>query len=188
MVKFSEMGLKKEIVAALEDVGITEAFPIQETAMPHILNGEDIIGQAHTGSGKTFAFSIPIIQGIDPSVRGPVALILVPTRELAVQVTEEIKKVSKYTGVKSIPIYGGASLNMQIGSLRWGQQIVVATPGRLMDLMERRAISLREVRYLVLDEADRMLDMGFINDIEFIVKNIPTNRQTLLFPRQCPRT
>ncbi len=187
MVKFSEMQLAKEIVDALNDAGLVEAFPIQETAMPHILNGEDVIGQAHTGSGKTFAFSLPIIQGIDPSTKGVAALILVPTRELAVQVREHIKKVSKYTGVKSIPIYGGASLNMQIGSLRWGQQIVVATPGRLIDLMERRAISLRNVRYLVLDEADRMLDMGFINDIEFIIRHIPKHRQTLLFSATMPK-
>ena len=187
MVKFSEMKLKEEIVKALNEEGLVDAFPIQETAMPHILNGEDLIGQAHTGSGKTFAFSVPIIQKIDPSVRGIKALILVPTRELAFQVTEEIKKAAKYIGVKSIAIYGGVSLTMQFNTLKWGQQIVVATPGRLIDLLDRRVISLNQVKYLVLDEADRMLDMGFIDDIEFILENIPKNRQTLLFSATMPK-
>ncbi len=186
MVKFSEMGLKEEIIQALNDLGLTEAFPIQETAMPHILNGEDVIGQAHTGSGKTLAFSVPIIQKIDSSVRGIAALIIVPTRELAMQVREEIKKFSKYTGTKSIPIYGGVSLRMQYDSLKWGQQIVVATPGRLLDLLERKAIFLNHVEYLVLDEADRMLDMGFIDDIELILKNVPKHRQTMLFSATMP--
>lgn len=186
MVKFSEMGLRKEIVDALADEGLLETFPIQETTMPHILNGEDVIGQAHTGSGKTLAFSVPIIQNIDASDRGVAALVLVPTRELAVQVREEIKKFSKYTGTKSIPIYGGTSLRMQYDALKWGQQIVVATPGRLLDLLERKAIFLNRVRFVVLDEADRMLDMGFIDDIERILKNIPRDRQTLLFSATMP--
>ncbi len=187
MVKFSEMNFKKELVNALSEIGLVEAFPIQETTMPHILNGEDLIGQAHTGSGKTFAFSLPIIQNIDPSSKGINALILVPTRELAVQVTEEIKKAAKYTRVKAVAIYGGVSISMQYRALQWGQQIVVATPGRLIDLMNRRAISLSKVKFLVLDEADRMLDMGFINDIEFIINSIPKNRQTLLFSATMPR-
>jgi len=186
MVKFSEMGLKREIVDALDEIGLVESFPIQEATMPHILNGEDVIGQAHTGTGKTLAFSIPIIQKINPSVREISALILVPTRELALQVIEEIKKFSKYTGVKSIAIYGGISLMMQFRSLKWGQQIVVATPGRLIDLLERRVIYLNHVKFLVLDEADRMLDMGFVDDIEFILSNIPKNRQTLLFSATMP--
>jgi ATP-dependent RNA helicase DeaD len=186
MVKFSEMGLKKEIVDALDDIGLEETFPIQEAAMPQILNGDDVIGQAHTGMGKTLAFSIPIIQKLDPSVREIAALILVPTRELAAQVTEEIKKFSKYTGVKSIAIYGGISLMMQFRALKWGQQIVVATPGRLIDLLKRGAIYLNGVRFVVLDEADRMLDMGFIEDIEFILSSIPKNRQTLLFSATMP--
>ena len=187
MVKFSEMGLKKEIVSALSDEGLTEAFPIQETAMPHILHGEDLIGQAHTGSGKTLAFSLPIINNIDPAIKGLTALVLVPTRELALQVTGEIKKAAKHSGVKAIPIYGGVSISMQYSTLQWGQQIVVATPGRLMDLMERNAISLSKVKFLVLDEADRMLDMGFIHDIEFIIRHIPKNRQTLLFSATMPK-
>lgn len=187
MVKFSEMNLNEEIVRSLKEEGLVETFPIQENTMPHILNGEDLIGQAHTGSGKTFAFSLPIIQMIDPKVKGITALILVPTRELAIQVNDEIKKAAKYTGVKSIAIYGGVSLNMQFHTLKWGQQIVVATPGRLIDLLDRRAISLSHVKFLVLDEADRMLDMGFIEDIRYIVDNIPKNRQTLLFSATMPR-
>jgi ATP-dependent RNA helicase DeaD len=187
MVKFSEMGLKKEIVDALSEEGLVDAFTIQETAMPHILNGEDLIGQAHTGSGKTFAFSLPIIHKIDPSVKGVTALILVPTRELALQVTEEIKRAAKYTGVKAIEIYGGVSINRQFDLLKWAQQIIVATPGRLIDLMNRRAVSLNNVKFLVLDEADRMLDMGFIDDIEFIIRHVPKNRQTLLFSATMPK-
>ena len=187
MAKFSEMGLKKGILDSLTEAGFTDTFPIQETAMPHILNGEDLIGQAHTGSGKTFAFSLPIIHKIDPSVKGVTALILVPTRELALQVTEEIKRAAKYTGIKAIEIYGGVSINRQFDLLKWGQQIVVATPGRLIDLMNRRAVSLNNVKFLVLDEADRMLDMGFIDDIEFIIHHIPKNRQTLLFSATMPK-
>lgn len=186
MVKFSEMKLKKEIIDALDEIGLVDAFPIQEVAMPHILKGDDVIGQAHTGTGKTFAFSIPVVQKIDSSVRGTTALVLVPTRELALQVADEIKKVSKYTGVKSIAIYGGVSINMQFDLLKWGQQIIIATPGRLIDLMNRNAINLRHVKYLILDEADRMLDMGFIEDIEFIIKDIPKERQTLLFSATMP--
>lgn len=180
------MGLKKEILDALDGIGLAEAFPIQETTIPHILNGEDVIGQAHTGTGKTLAFSIPIIQKINPSVREIAALILVPTRELALQVTEEIKKFSKYTGTKSIAIYGGTSIIMQLRALKWGQQIVVATPGRLIDLLDRRAIYLNHVKFVVLDEADRMLDMGFVDDIEFILSKISKDRQTLLFSATMP--
>lgn len=186
MVKFSEMELRKEIVDALNDIGLVEAFPIQETAMPHILKGDDVIGQAHTGTGKTFAFSIPLVQKINPSSKETTALILVPTRELALQVADEIKKVSKYAGIRSIAIYGGVSLKMQFDMLKWGQQIVIATPGRLIDMMNRNAISLRNVKYLVLDEADRMFDMGFIDDIQFIIKTIPKERQTLLFSATMP--
>ena len=186
MVKFSEMELRKEIVNALNDIGLVEAFPIQETAMPHILKGDDVIGQAHTGTGKTFAFSIPLVQKINPSSKETTALILVPTRELALQVADEIKKVSKYAGIRSIAIYGGVSLKMQFDMLKWGQQIVIATPGRLIDMMNRNAISLRNVKYLVLDEADRMFDMGFIDDIQFIIKTIPKERQTLLFSATMP--
>ncbi|MBI4009790.1 MAG: DEAD/DEAH box helicase [Candidatus Aenigmarchaeota archaeon] len=186
MVKFSEMELRKEIVDALNGIGLVEAFPIQEAAMPHILKGDDVIGQAHTGTGKTFAFSIPLVQKINPSSKETTALILVPTRELALQVADEIKKVSKYAGIRSIAIYGGVSLKMQFDMLKWGQQIVIATPGRLIDMMNRNAISLRNVKYLVLDEADRMFDMGFIEDIQFIIKTIPKERQTLLFSATMP--
>ncbi len=186
-MKFSEMGLKKEIVDALNDIGLTETFPIQESTMPLILSGEDVIGQAHTGSGKTFAFSLPMMNNIDTSIRGTVALILVPTRELATQVREEIAKVSKYIGVKSIAIYGGASLRMQYDALKWEQHIIVATPGRLIDMINREGVSLSKIKYLVLDEADMMLDMGFIEDIEFILSKIPKARQTMLFSATMPK-
>ncbi len=186
MVKFSELGLKKEIVSALSAAGITELTPIQENAIPHAMKGEDVIGQAHTGTGKTFAFGLPIIDKIDPDFWGPVALIITPTRELALQIREEIKKASVNTGVKSVTLYGGTNLQTQIDSLKWGQQIIVATPGRLIDLFKKGATSFKNVKYVVLDEADRMFDMGFIDDIKFVMDNVPKERQTMLFSATMP--
>lgn len=178
---FEQLGLSKEIVKALKEIGFEIPFPIQEEAIPLILKGSDIVGQAHTGTGKTAAFSLPILQKIRRN--GPIqALILVPTRELAVQVTNEINKFGKYTGIRTVAIYGGQSIGLQHNQLRRHAQIVVATPGRLIDHIKQESIDLNRVNFVVLDEADRMLDMGFIDDIKFILFYIKEeNRQTCLF-------
>ena len=178
---FEQLGLNKEIVRALKEIGFEIPFPIQEEAIPLILNGSDLVGQAHTGTGKTAAFSLPILQKIRRN--GPIqALILVPTRELAVQVTNEINKFGKYTGIRTVAIYGGQSIGLQYNQLRRHAQIVVATPGRLIDHIKQESIDLNRVNFVVLDEADRMLDMGFIDDIKFILFYIKEeNRQTCLF-------
>jgi ATP-dependent RNA helicase DeaD len=178
---FEQLGLSKEIVKALKEIGFEIPFPIQEEAIPLILKGSDVVGQAHTGTGKTAAFSLPILQKI--SRNGPIqALILVPTRELAVQVTNEINKFGKYTGIRTVAIYGGQSIGIQHNQLRRHVQIVVATPGRLIDHIKQESIDLNKVNFVVLDEADRMLDMGFIDDIKFILFYIKEeNRQTCLF-------
>ncbi len=182
---FEELGLSAQLTKALAENGFKTPFPIQETAIPLILQGKDVVGQAHTGTGKTAAFGLPILQQIKPG--GPVqVLILAPTRELAVQVTEEINRFAKYTGIKSVTIYGGQSINLQLDKLRRGVQIVVATPGRLIDHIKQGSIILDDVRFVVLDEADRMLDMGFIDDIKFILFYVNEDRQTCLFSATMP--
>jgi len=178
-MKFSEMKLSEGVAKALEEMKFDEAFPIQTTTIPPIMEGKDVIGKAESGSGKTLAFAIPIVEKIKYQ-KNIQALIITPTRELAEQVCREIQKVGKYTKVRTLAVYGGKSMDMQIKS--FGQvNVVVATPGRLMDHIRRNNIDLRHVNTLVLDEADRMLDMGFIDDIRFILRFIPTQRQTLLF-------
>src|ERR671927_586609 len=180
---FQQLGLGAEILKALKENGFEEPFPIQEAAIPLILKGVDVIGQAHTGTGKTAAFALPILSKIKIRRNGPIqALILVPTRELAVQVTNEINKFGKYTGIRTVAIYGGQSIGLQYNQLRRHAQIVVATPGRLIDHIKQESIDLNRVNFVVLDEADRMLDMGFIDDIKFILFYIKEeNRQTCLF-------
>jgi ATP-dependent RNA helicase DeaD len=174
-----------EFVRALEDNGFDIPFPIQETAIPSILKGVDVIGQAHTGTGKTAAFSLPILSRLKR--KGPLqAMIIVPTRELAVQVTTEINKFAKYTDIRTIAVYGGQSIGLQQDLLKRGVQIIVATPGRLIDHLKRGSIQLDDVRYVVLDEADRMLDMGFIDDIKFILFYVSEDRQTCLFSATMP--
>ncbi len=178
--------MSAEILKALKENKFETPFPIQEAAIPLILKGLDVIGQAHTGTGKTAAFSLPILTKIKRN--GPIqALILVPTRELAVQVTNEISKFVRYTGLRSVSIYGGQSIGLQHDLLRRGVQIVVATPGRLIDHLKRGSIQLDDVRYVVLDEADRMLDMGFIEDIKFILFYVTEDRQTCLFSATMPQ-
>jgi ATP-dependent RNA helicase DeaD len=178
-MKFSEMKISSEISKALEEMKFQETFPIQESAIPPIMEGKDVIGKAESGSGKTLAFAIPIVEKITYP-KNIQALILTPTRELAEQVCKEIQKVGKYMKTRAIAVYGGKSIEMQTRA--FGQvNIVVATPGRLMDHIRRNNIDLRHVSTLVLDEADRMLDMGFIDDIKFILRFIPKERQTLLF-------
>jgi ATP-dependent RNA helicase DeaD len=182
---FQQLGLSTEIIKALKENGFDAPFPIQEEAIPFILKGVDVIGQAHTGTGKTAAFSLPILTKVKRN--GPIqALILVPTRELAVQVTTEINKLAKYTGIRTVSIYGGQSINIQHDQLKKGTQIVVATPGRLIDHVKQGSIQLDDVSFVVLDEADRMLDMGFIDDIKFILFYINEERQTCLFSATMP--
>ncbi len=182
---FEELGLSAELTRALRENKFDEPFPIQEAAIPLILQGKDVVGQAHTGTGKTAAFGLPILSRIKPD--GPVqALILAPTRELAVQVTNEISRFAKYTGIRMVSIYGGQSINVQLDKLRRGVQIVVATPGRLIDHIKQGSIILDYVKFVVLDEADRMLDMGFIDDIKFILFYVNEDRQTCLFSATMP--
>lgn len=182
---FENLGLSAQLTKALAENGFKAPFPIQETAIPLILQGKDVVGQAHTGTGKTAAFGLPILQQIKPG--GPVqVLILAPTRELAVQVTDEINRFAKYTGIRAVTIYGGQSINLQLDKLRRGVQIIVATPGRLIDHIKQGSIILDDVRFVVLDEADRMLDMGFIDDIKFILFYVNEDRQTCLFSATMP--
>jgi ATP-dependent RNA helicase DeaD len=182
---FEELSLSAQLTKALAENGFKAPFPIQEIAIPLILQGKDVVGQAHTGTGKTAAFGLPILQQIKPG--GPVqVLILAPTRELAVQVTDEISRFAKYTGIRAATIYGGQSINLQHDKLRRGVQIIVATPGRLIDHIKQGSIILDEVKFVVLDEADRMLDMGFIDDIKFILFYVNEDRQTCLFSATMP--
>jgi ATP-dependent RNA helicase DeaD len=179
---FSELGLSEEILRAVTEMGFTAPSPIQAQGIPAVLQGHDVIGQAQTGTGKTAAFGIPVLERIDTTSNATQALILCPTRELAVQVSEEINKLAKYKrGLRIEAIYGGDSIERQIRSLKRGVHIVVGTPGRVMDHMQRRTLHFDEVRMMVLDEADEMLDMGFREDIESILSEMPEDRQTILF-------
>jgi ATP-dependent RNA helicase DeaD len=185
LTKFEELGLKKSLLDGLRDMNFLEPFPIQATAIPVLLSGQDVIGQAHTGTGKTAAFSLPILQNIVPK-GGIQALILAPTRELAVQISGEIDKFAKYTGIRNVTIYGGQSINVQFKDLDRGVEIVVATPGRLIDHLKRGSIELNDIKFVVLDEADTMLDMGFIDDIKFILDLTPERKITALFSATMP--
>jgi len=178
---FEELPLSPQVMKAVEDLGFKEVFPIQAQAIQPLLEGKDIIGQAQTGTGKTAAFGIPMIERLDPKINRVQGLVLTPTRELAVQVADHMNKFGKYKGFKVLPVYGGESIGKQIWALERGVHIVVGTPGRIIDLMERGTLNLSSVRILVLDEADRMLDMGFIEDIDYILRRVSANRQTSLF-------
>ncbi|RNI30550.1 DEAD/DEAH box helicase [Rufibacter latericius] len=181
-IKFQELPLSEEIQRAIVDLGYEEASPIQTAAIPILLEGRDVIGQAQTGTGKTAAFAIPTIEGIDPNNREVQALILCPTRELAIQVSEEIQKLVKYKrGISVVPIYGGQPYERQLRALRQGVQIVIGTPGRVMDHIERGTLNLETTKTIILDEADEMLDMGFREDIEFVLTKMPAERQTVFF-------
>ncbi len=182
LLRFDELSLSQEVQQAVADMGFETASPIQSEAIPFILEGRDVIGQAQTGTGKTAAFGIPMVETIVPFEKFVQGLILCPTRELAVQVTEEIKKISKHKkGIWVTTVYGGDSIERQIKSLKSGANIVVGTPGRVIDLIERRALKLENVKMVVLDEADEMLDMGFREDIESILEETPAQRQTIFF-------
>jgi ATP-dependent RNA helicase DeaD len=184
---FKEMGLDEKVQRALAENGFDKPFPIQEAAIPLILEGRDVIGQAHTGTGKTAAFVLPLLTKIKSENRQVQALVLVPTRELAMQVTKEFQKFSRYSGISAVSVYGGQSFGLQAGLMRKGAQVVVATPGRLIDHLKQRTARLDGVKLVVLDEADRMLDMGFIDDIRFILsKAAKGTRQTMLFSATMP--
>ena len=181
-LRFEDMNISNEICRAVLDMGFEEATPIQSQAIPVILEGKDIIGQSQTGTGKTAAFGIPLLERINPEDRRLQALILCPTRELAIQVSEEFRKLLKYKdNIRVLPIYGGQPIDRQIAALRKGTQVVIGTPGRVMDHMRRRTIKAETVQMMVLDEADEMLDMGFREDIETVLVKIPEEHQTLLF-------
>ncbi len=179
---FSDLGISGAILEAIEVLGFETPSAIQEQAIPVALGGADIVGLSHTGSGKTLAFAIPALECIDPDVNGVQVLTLCPTRELAVQICREVDKLALFLdGVSAVPIYGGASFKPQLDALNRGVQFVVGTPGRVMDLMESGALQLDNLRMLILDEADEMLDMGFLEDIEHIADAMPDERQTLFF-------
>ncbi len=178
---FKDLPLSAEVMKGIEELGFNNLFPIQAQAMTPLLEGKDVIGQAQTGTGKTAAFGIPMIERLNPEIKSVQGLVLVPTRELAVQVADHMGQFGKYTRLKVLPVYGGEPIGRQIHALKGGVQIVVGTPGRIIDLLERRILDLVSVRVVVLDEADRMLDMGFIDDIEYILSRVPSNRQTSLF-------
>ncbi|MEY2508501.1 MAG: ATP-dependent helicase DeaD [Verrucomicrobiota bacterium] len=185
---FAELGLAPEILKAIERMGFEEASPIQSAAIPVLLQGADVVGQSQTGSGKTAAFGIPAIQAVDPDLRAPQVLILCPTRELAVQVAEEIAKLAFFKrGVRELPIYGGQSYERQFRGLQAGAQIIIGTPGRVMDHLERKSLKLDQIKMVILDEADRMLDMGFVDDIKTILRQAPEKRQTVFFSATIPR-
>jgi ATP-independent RNA helicase DbpA len=187
LTNFKELNIPNELIENLDSLGYREMTPIQQAAIHHILDGKDIIGKAKTGSGKTLAFALPLINKIKAKGQNPQALIIVPTRELGEQIAQELKKVARYkAGVKIVTIYGGTSLTKQVSSLEMGADILVGTVGRLLDHFSRETIELSEIRTLILDEADRMLDMGFADDILKIVSNLPKKRQNLLFSATYP--
>jgi len=185
--KFEELGLKDSILKSINDLNFENPSDIQEKSIPVSLQGYDIIGQAQTGTGKTLAFGAPILSNMGPKGGAIQTLILAPTRELAIQVGEELLKLCKYEKYKILPIYGGQSFDRQLAALKRGVDIVVGTPGRILDHINRRTLKLQNVKFLVLDEADEMLNMGFIEDIESILSNLNEERQTLLFSATMPR-
>lgn len=185
-MNFEDFNLSKETMKSISEIGFEEPTPIQVSTIPLIMSNRDIMGQAQTGTGKTAAFGIPIAERCQKG-RKPSAIVLEPTRELAVQVAEELYRIGKYKKMSVLPVYGGTSIERQIKTLQRGVNVVVGTPGRVIDLINRRNLSLSEVRIVVLDEADEMLDMGFIDDMETILRTTPPERQTLLFSATIPQ-
>ncbi len=187
--KFNELNLSQEIIRAIDDLGFEYATPIQSQAIDFILDGRDVFGQSQTGTGKTAAFGLPCIEKIDSNNKGTQALILCPTRELAMQVGEEFRKFLKYkTGIKVCTVYGGQPIDRQIAQLRKGAQIVIGTPGRLMDHLNRKTVKTKDINTIILDEADEMLNMGFREDIEEILEQLNDNIQTILFSATLPKS
>ncbi len=186
MSAFNDLGLAPQIQQALEELGYQEPSPIQERAIPELLAGHDVIGQAQTGTGKTAAFGLPLLQYIDPADDEVQAVVLTPTRELCIQVTQALRSYAEHLDVNIVAVFGGAPIKSQQSQLRAGAHVVVATVGRMMDLMSRRSLVLTAARYVVLDEADEMLDLGFIEDVEKILRMCPSGRQTALFSATMP--
>ena len=186
-VKFEELQLNDKILRAVTDMGFEVASPIQAQAIPVQMEGKDMIGQAQTGTGKTAAFGIPLLERVSPKSRKTQAIVLCPTRELAIQVADELRRLAKYLhGIKVLPVYGGQEIVKQIRSLKGGVQIIVGTPGRVMDHMRRKTIRTDDIRTVVLDEADEMLNMGFLEDMETILSQMPEERQTVMFSATMP--
>src|SRR6188508_2177106 len=184
---FAELGLSDAVVAALNDVGYETPTPIQAQTIPVILGGADLLGQAQTGTGKTAAFALPVLSKIDVELRATQALVLAPTRELAIQVAEAFQKyAAKMPGFHVLPIYGGQSYTPQLKGLKRGPHVIVGTPGRVMDHIKSGALNLSTLRHLVLDEGDEMLQMGFVDDIEWILEQTPSERQIALFSATMP--
>jgi ATP-dependent RNA helicase DeaD len=186
VIPFKELGLAPEIQQVLGELGYEEPSPIQEKAIPELLAGHDVIGQAQTGTGKTAAFGLPLLQYIDPADGEVQAVVLTPTRELCIQVTQALRAYAEHLDVNIVAVFGGAPIKSQQSQLRAGAHVVVATVGRMMDLMSRRSLVLTAARYVVLDEADEMLDLGFIEDVEKILRMCPSGRQTALFSATMP--
>jgi len=183
---FARLALRPEVLRAIQDLGWREPTPIQERVIPLLMDGRDLVGQAQTGSGKTGAFGLPLVERLDPQTRDLQALVLVPTRELSLQVSAEVRALGRYRGLKVVTLFGGQSIERQFADLRRHPHVAVATPGRLLDHMRRRTVTLSAVRLVVLDEADRMLDMGFLPDVTQILRALPPQRQTSLFSATMP--
>jgi len=185
-MKFKELGLNESILEALDELGYSEPTAIQEQTIPALLGGQDVIGQAQTGTGKTAAFGLPLLQYLDPSSPETQAIVLTPTRELCIQVTQALRAYAEHLDIEVVAVFGGAPIQTQQSRLRQGAHLVVATVGRMMDLISRRSLVLTSARYVVLDEADEMLDLGFIEDVEKILRMCPSGRQTALFSATIP--
>ena len=185
MNTFEELEINEDILRSVKELGFTTPFPIQAQAIPVLLRGNDVIGQAHTGTGKTATFGIPMLQNIIKG-GGIQGLIIAPTRELAIQISDELKKIGKYTKLKAVTVYGGQGIGVQLDALRRKPEIVVATPGRLIDHLNQGSIRTDDIKHVVLDEADVMLDMGFIEDIEYVLEKVPANRITSMFSATMP--
>lgn len=188
MTTFEELGVNPELRQAIEELGFEQPMPVQEKVIPHLLSEDgDVVALAQTGTGKTAAFGLPVLQRIDPTVNRPQALILSPTRELCLQIGSDLADFSKYLpGIKVLPVYGGSSIESQIRTLRKGVQVIVATPGRLIDLINRNEVKLDDVHTVILDEADEMLNMGFLESIDAILSHVPENRKMLMFSATMP--
>jgi len=186
--KFTDLGLPEPIQRAVADLGYEQPSPIQAQSVPVLLEGRDLLGQAQTGTGKTAAFALPLLSKVDPTKRKPQVLVLAPTRELAIQVAEACQQYAKHVkGLNVLPIYGGQSYTIQLKQLSRGAQVVVGTPGRVMDHMRRNTLSLDDLQAIVLDEADEMLRMGFIDDVKWVLEQAPEERQIALFSATMPR-
>ena len=188
-VSFKDLNLSKKMLSSLQNLGFEKPTEIQEKSIPLIMENHNLLGQAQTGTGKTLAFGIPIVEKINPKDKDPQALILTPTRELALQVSEEIKKIGRNRGIFTLAVYGGTSIDRQINFLKNKRnQVIVGTPGRIKDLIDRGVLKLDKIKIFVLDEADRMLDMGFIDDIRYIYSKLPEEKQVLLFSATIPNS